>query len=286
MDHDLRGEEIAYIGTNAAGEFGTHYVTVFGYPSGEPLVNERPKYVRRVLLRPKSMQAFIGGLFWMDSYASRGGRMPELILPFVPGARQDRLNDEGDYLFTAKGVAEMINLRHCPRVTILDPHSEVIAALIDNCLTVHASDCVYDINAATDYACVISPDAGAEKRAGAVARTLKRPLVHGWKTRDVATGNITGFGVDVNALVAWKGQPVLVVDDICDGGGTFLGLAGVLEEVGVLPDLFVTHGLFTKGTRDILQHYKKVYCTDSVVLNRPGINITQICQRLIKGESK
>lgn len=275
----MRGEEIAYYGVNAAGEGGVHYVSVFGYPSGEPRVMERPDCVDRVLLRPTSMQGFLGGLFWIDALIERGHPSPDLILPFVPGARQDRLNDDGDYLFTAKSIARMVNDRNLPRVTVLDPHSDVIAALIDRCEVIHAHECIHRLT--EPYSAVISPDAGAEKRAGSVARKLGRPLVHGWKTRDVSTGAIAGFGIEPGLAV---GSRVLVVDDICDGGGTFVGLAKILKASQVEADLFVTHGIFSRGTPVLLSHYRKVFCTDSVLAQRPDINIDMVCQRLLAGE--
>src|SRR5271154_3186044 len=180
----------------------TQSIQIGSYPSGEPVVNfPRKAYVERILFRPLSMLDFMGGLWFADALMERGQAPPELILPFVPGARQDRLNDVGDYLFTAKSVAREINARGFKKVTILDPHSEVIAALIDRCTIVHAHECLdlYVIvgpiqphHSSNRYSAVISPDAGAEKRAGAVAKKLGIPLIHGWKTRDVATGKIAG----------------------------------------------------------------------------------------------
>ncbi len=57
----------------------------------------------------------------------------------------------------------------------------------------------------------------------------------------------------------------LVVDDICDGGGTFLGLADKFwkqTSISTL-DLYVTHGIFSKGVRELLRMYHNVYSTDS-----------------------
>lgn len=270
----MRGEEIAYRGRNEKGDEGVHFVNVEKYLSGEPRVLERPQRVDTLLLRPRSMVGFLGGLFWVDALDDRLVDVPSLILPFVPGARQDRLNATGDYLFTAKSVAEMINARLFPSVTVLDPHSDVIAGMIDRCVVKHPHEIFPEV-ADGDYDAIISPDSGAEKRAGAVAKKLGLPLVHGWKSRDVRTGEISGFGVEAFHLI---GKNVLVVDDICDGGGTFVGLAEALKARGATADLYVTHGLFTRGTSVLLDLYRRVYCTDSVVLDRPGINIIPICQ--------
>ncbi len=249
----------------------TGVLAIRNYPSGEPLIGFPPSGARieKILLRPTSMLALMGGLFFVDALRERGNDAVDLILPFVPGARQDRLNDAGDYLFTAKSIAREINARGFRKVTVLDPHSEVTPALIDRCHVIHAYECLKTIADAPStavmvegvaYAAVISPDAGAEKRAGAVAKLMGIPMIHGWKTRDVATGKITGFGLERSDV---SGR-VLVVDDICDGGGTFLGLGNVLKERGLKADLFVTHGLFSQGTSKLLEYYERLFTTDSI----------------------
>jgi hypothetical protein len=52
----------------------------------------------------------------------------------------------------------------------------------------------------------------------------------------------------------------VIVDDICDGGGTFLGLAARLgeQDAGLLT-LCVTHGLFTKGVMPLLDVFDRIY---------------------------
>lgn len=253
------------------------------YPDTMPLVLfdtalDAPK---RLLLRPRSIASFMAAMFYVDALAERGRPVPELILPSMPGARQDRFNSEGDYLFTAKSIAGEINARRFPCVTLLDPHSDVSAALVNRARVVHAADCI--VTPPGKYAAVVSPDAGAEKRAGAVARKLGVPLIHAWKSRDVKTGAIDGFGMQKMLLPA--GSLLLVVDDICDAGGTFIGLAGLIEREGFKAHLWATHGLFTKGTAPLLEHYGHVYCADSAHGPREGIIEINVCEKLLK-ESK
>jgi len=268
-------DEILYL--TALGEVKS--LRVNQYPDGMPMVPHaigfRQKIVR-VLLRPSSMQAFVAAMFWIDALAERGYDIPDLILPFVPGARQDRLNDAGDFLFTAKSVAKMINARRFPRVTIVDPHSEVTPGLIDRCEVVPAAWCFPK----QSYAAVIAPDAGAEKRALGVATKLEVQLYHAWKRRNISTGAISGFGVE--PLPVGIGR-VLVVDDICDGGGTFLGLAGQLGTMTA--DLFVTHGIFSQGTAPLLSRFGTVYTTDSILgAPRDGVTVIPCCERLLTEE--
>jgi ribose-phosphate pyrophosphokinase len=275
-------EEILFVGKNGA----VGAVEVSEYPDGLPLVSfNREDYPVSVLLRPQSLTSFMACMFWIDALHERGYMVPALTLPFVPGARQDRLSKEGDYLFTAKSISELINARGFPWVTVLDPHSEVTPALIDRCQVVSAADCMNPPPG--KYAAVVSPDAGAEKRAGAVARKLGVPLLHAWKTRDVSTGAIAGFGMEPPK---WSSVPpgslVLVVDDICDGGGTFIGLAAVLDSLGLKAHLWVTHGIFSKGTAELLARFGHVYCTDSVAGPRDGIIEIETCKKFLGATAK
>lgn len=270
----MRGEEIAYRGQNERGEEGLWFVNVEHYPDHSPLIKERPKRVDNILLRPRSMLALMAGLFWVDALKERNCLVIDnyLTLPFVPGARQDRLNDEGDYLFTAKSIAKLINDRNFPNVIILDPHSDVIAGMIDRCSPIHV-DRIF--NTQKNYDVIIAPDAGSEKRAGRIAKKYNRPLLHAWKSRDISTGKITGFGLEARDVA---GKNVLVVDDICDGGGTFVGLGEVLKARKANADLYVTHGLFTQGIEKLKNYYDKLICTDSVVLDRRGVEVIPIAQ--------
>jgi ribose-phosphate pyrophosphokinase len=265
-------------------------VKLGNYPDTMPLAPEvlYPPGPLRVLLRPRSFVSFVAAMFWIDALRERNAYTPELVLPFVPGARQDRLNAEGDQLFTIKSVARMINDRQFPRVTILDPHSDVTPALIDRCRVVHAAD-VINVPPGK-YAAVISPDAGAEKRAGRVAAKLGVPLIHAWKTRNVATGAIDGFGFDADGIDKLVDEyssvkpRVLIVDDICDGGGTFVGLAKEIENRlrGELDlHLFTTHGIYSKGVAPLAEHFSHIYCTDSILGERPGVIQINACKELL-----
>lgn len=105
------------------------------YPAGEPLITSQDSPIR-LLVRPRVLSDLHAALYWADALAERGRALPELILPCVPGARQDRLNPSGDQLFTIKSIARDLNARRFPSVTILDPHSDVTPALIERCRVV------------------------------------------------------------------------------------------------------------------------------------------------------
>lgn len=230
------------------------------YSDGTPLVktDQFEEIYRRadtMILRADSMAEFVAGMFLYDAVMNRRRPMA-LILPYLPGARQDRSNPTGDVLFTARSVANMINDRRFTEVVSVDPHSEVMPKLINHFVE-------YPIELVAKkfwkgYNAVISPDQGARDRAQRVAWVLNKPWVEGSKVRDVSTGALSGFDVKVE-----EGKHYLVVDDICDGGGTFVGLGEKIREQGAYADLYVTHGIFSKGTNALKKIYKNIYTTNS-----------------------
>lgn len=274
-------------------KFGSRsdYVTVsLGmYPDNTPVVDLEEAWNRFagqdttfMISRPDSLHEFVTHMFVADSFYERGGRIDSLILPRIPGARQDRVKWEGDWLFTLKSVAKMINDRHFDKVVTLDPHSLVSEALIDRILVpeirlrhVMESSGVLNVK---KYAGIIAPDLGAQKRAAEAAKHFELPVFQAGKTRDPHTNKLSGFHFYDTLL---PDSHYLVVDDLCDAGGTFIGLAEEAKKVyGVKLDLFVTHGLFTKGTTTLLKHYENLIATDSVDINNPPVKTLKVTEGL------
>jgi ribose-phosphate pyrophosphokinase len=218
-----------------------------------------------ITVRGGGMATFVTAMFLVDAVEASGGFIDTLVLPYIPGARQDRVNPSGDVLFTAASVAEMINARGFERVVVLDPHSPVVTGLIKRVVVFPLSK-VAALMPGT-YAGVIAADKGGKARAEEMAHDLCLPVFYGGKTRDVSTGKLTGFELEPLRNSFNRNRPqghYLVVDDICDGGGTFNGLAGKIKEQGATADLYVSHGIFSKGTYALLENYNKIYTTDSL----------------------
>ncbi|NDO83549.1 ribose-phosphate pyrophosphokinase [Citrobacter sp. NCU1] len=173
-----------------------------------------------------------------------------LELPWLPWARQDRHMVTGDS-FALKVFAHQLNTLKFDKVKVLDPHSDAAAAAIENMVAVPQEVCLLQSTTLRRQfqqhaLMLVAPDAGALKKIDAVARAAggaEYAILS--KKRDVASGNLTGF-----ALVAGdvKDRDVLIVDDLCDAGGTFIGSAQVLRDAGARSvSLYVTHGIFSKG---------------------------------------
>lgn len=185
----------------------------------------------------------------------------DLKLPYVPYARQDRVCNPGEAL-AAKVFCNLINAQSYASVTILDPHSDVVPALLERVRVIDASvplRAVVDEPVFATGVTLLAPDAGARKRVMALAKALGvESVAFAEKTRCTRTGAITGVSVPDR----FAELPVLVVDDICDGGRTFIELAEALRRVTKQPlYLYVTHGIFSKGVEALLKDYKGLYTT-------------------------
>lgn len=188
-----------------------------------------------------------------------------LYLGYVPYARQDRVCNAGEAL-AIKIFCDMINAMEFGEVVILDPHSDVTPALLDRCIVKTQIDIIANSILVKDlcagHRTLVAPDAGATKKVDALAEYFGGlDVVQGFKKRNTATGKLTGFGYLGNV----EGQDLLIVDDICDGGGTFLGLAAKLREGGAATvSLYVSHGIFSNGIEVLLDGgIDKLYSTNS-----------------------
>lgn len=207
----------------------------------------------------------------------------EVFIPYFPAARQDRVMVKGEPL-TVKVYADIINSLRLENVTVFDPHSEVTPALLDNCTTINNHSFIKTVlNDLPKDILLVSPDGGALKKIHKLASFLQDyEVLECGKSRDVRTGKLSGFTVPLTDLAS---RDCLIVDDICDGGGTFLGLAEELKKcnAGTL-HLAVSHGIFSKGSRALAEKFGSIYCTDSISTEiQEGVKIISI-QQLINHE--
>lgn len=189
-------------------------------------------------------------------------KIKDLFIPYFPAARQDRVMVPGEPL-TLKVYADIINNLHFENVIIYDVHSGVTPTYLNNCVIISNHQFVEQvINLIGNKVLLISPDAGSLKKIYQLSEFLgKMEVIECSKSRDVKNGKLKGFTVNANNL---HEMDCLVVDDICDGGATFIGLAKELKHknAGKLY-LAVSHGIFSKGF-DELECFDKLFTTNSV----------------------
>lgn len=248
------------------------------YPDNSPVVNVQggfPHHYGGMVHTYTTYQDFVSAMMLARRFNNGMDFIKSLVLPYVPGARQDKPRDlridegsTGDVLATLEWTASLVKLAGFKNVTVLDPHSpevndafaKVGIEVTDNTFAV--VNAVKEETVRRDYDGIIVPDFGAVDRGVRYARVMQLPLYFGRKRRDPVTNHLSGF--DIPHLQ--RDSNYLVVDDICDGGGTFMGVMEQINNANSFADLFVTHGLFTKGAADKLFNagYESIYTTDSV----------------------
>jgi ribose-phosphate pyrophosphokinase len=198
-------------------------------------------------------------LVMTDSLRRTYGYIPiNLVCPYVPYARQDRVCAPGESL-SLKVFADLINAQKYDSVEVWDIHSEVAMALLDRSYNVRQESFVKGIRNLPKRTVIVSPDAGALKKINAVSKVLGLDVLNADKKRDVDTGEITGTVLHINGRLS--DEPCLIVDDICDGGRTFIELAKELKRNGSgSVSLYVTHGIFSKGFNVFDDLIDKIYC--------------------------
>lgn len=198
-----------------------------------------------------------------DAIQRLGVKNIEVIIPYVPYARQDRPCEIGE-AFSLKVFANLLNSMNFDAVYILDPHSDVAPALIENSVPISNHKFIEEImkDLPADIV-LISPDAGSSKKLHKLMKFGFSDFIQCDKIRDTKTGKITGFSVGNDDIYK---RNCLIIDDICDGGATFVGLAKELKRYGA-GDLYlaVTHGIFSKGIIELSKYFKSIFTTDSII---------------------
>ena len=241
------------------GDLATPTFSTMRFPAGEAHVKvthdaDAGDLIEIATLRGTSGDDLLVLGMWADAVRQRGSRSVALI-PYLPGARQDR-----GLPFGAKVYADVINGFGIDQVIAFDPHSPVIVDLVERLTVVTSEAVVRDaVVAGSDYVGIIAPDKGAVARASAVADACGLPVFRAEKHRNPDTGKLDGFTCEP---LPDTGR-LLVVDDICDGGGTFTGLAAATGLTKDRLGLWVSHGVFSGRAPQLAEHFGEIVTTDS-----------------------
>lgn len=173
-----------------------------------------------------------------------------VVFPYLPYARQDRACHTGEP-FSLKVLASLFNSRKFKSIKALDVHSNASEMLFKNLTNASnywfVEHALYRMNVDYDNICLVSPDAGALKKIKHLAEELGGiKTLPCFKHRSVSNGSIESVFIPEDKLD--PNLHYVVVDDICDGGRTFITLAEALREKGATDiRVVVTHGIFSYG---------------------------------------
>lgn len=198
-----------------------------------------------------------------------------ITIPYMPYARQDRMCAEGQH-FGAAVISQVLNCLYQRHIITYDLHSNVILdelrknfkishveqkTIIGSNIEIcnHIKDCH-----------IVAPDKGAVYKAREIHDMVgsNKPMIIFDKKRDPITGIISGLSCEEDEIIG----DCFIIDDICDGGGTFIGVAKELKKRGASSiSLYTTHGIFSKGFDIFSGVIDNLYTTNSFRRN-DGLN--------------
>lgn len=185
------------------------------------------------------------------------GEAPTLYCPYLPYARQDKAVSN-DTTFARHPMIASLSSYFNP-IQTFDAHSD--------CGDVESFKPNIFFSSIPKHDIICFPDAGAKKRYQEYFGGKKVILFS--KIRDQKTGAIKKVRFSNPKKYLLKNKTILIVDDICDGGRTFIECAKVLKtfkpkQIG----LAVSHGVFSQGFMPLAEAgIETVYTTNSLPKN-------------------
>lgn len=186
-----------------------------------------------------------------------------LTLPYFPYARQDRkMNDRQPN--QSNMMAAILSMYECIKtIEVHDVHSTDSVKLLGNVRNRTLSELISDkithrqslkqFQFVSQADAIVAPDAGAASRAQGVADLFGLPIIQCRKVR-ATDGSIERVHIPSEDI---KGKRLVLVDDIIDGGRTFVSLAKEMSEAASL-SLLCTHGIFSYGKDELNKYFEVV----------------------------
>jgi ribose-phosphate pyrophosphokinase len=219
-------------------------------------------------------------LIMLDALRRSSARRKTAVVPYFGYARQDRKSSPRTPI-SAKLVANLITQAGADRVLTLDLHAGQIQGFfdipVDNLFA--APLFAADIRARyTDRdIMIVSPDVGGVVRARALATRLNVDLAIIDKRRERA-----GISEVMNVIGDVEGRDCILVDDICDSGGTLCNAADALVANGAKSvGVYVTHGVLSGGAvaRMAASPIEMTTITDSIAATE-AVRVSQTMRQL------
>ncbi len=227
-------------------------------------VSEKDVFIIQSLSHPVD-ENLMELLLLVDAVKRGEARRIIAVLPYHGYARQDRVHRDGECL-SAHVVAKLIESVGVDKLITVELHSETSLGYFE-APVVHLSGLSIfqpELLKMRDELIIISPDAGAAKRAQKFAEDLDVPLAFIEKKRDLNQAHkILSMKVvgDVNGKIA------AVVDDVIVTGGTLVNAAYLLKEKGAKEVMAVaTHADFVGGADKILNDspFERIWVSDTI----------------------
>ncbi|MEO8647782.1 MAG: ribose-phosphate pyrophosphokinase [Acidobacteriota bacterium] len=219
---------------------------------------------------PPTDQNLMELLIMIDTFTRASAERVTAVMPYFGYARSDK-KDRPRVPIAAKLVANLITTAGADRILTIDLHASQIQGFFDIPVDhLFAAPIVVDYfnNNPIDNLIVVAPDTGGAERARAYAKRLNAGLALCDKRRERANeADVMNIVGDV------AGKNCLIVDDMCDTGGTICKVAEALHKAGA-NEIFAcfTHAVLSgKAVENIAGSYlKKVIVTNTLPVLKNG----------------
>lgn len=233
------------------------------FPAGEVYVKIlEPDLVTpsmTVVLLSADSEQIMRAVMLADACENLGATTLTLDAPYLPYSRQDRACSLGE----SNSLAVILGMLDVSfqQVITLDVHNQksILGTLVKN----QHVDYALHIQTPPEGTVFVSPDKGAVERCQR-ASCGQYPVAVLDKVR-LAGGGITQYPLlPADAELIANAKSLLIIDDICDGGATFLSAAKVLRGLNPTSELhlFVTHGIFSLGLVTLKATFNSVRCVN------------------------
>lgn len=219
---------------------------------------------------PPSNKNLMELLIMIDTFLRASADRVTAVIPYFGYARSDK-KDRPRVPIAAKLVANLLTTAGANRILTVDLHASQIQGFFDIPV-----DHLYAAPIVVDYfnenpienLIVVAPDTGGAERARAYAKRLNSGLALVDKRRERANE------ADVmNVVGEVEGKNCLIIDDMCDTGGTICKVAKALHNEGA-NEIYAcfTHAVLSGNAAHNLQnsHLKKVVVTNTIPLFENG----------------
>lgn len=197
----------------------------------------------------------------------------ELRIWYLMSMRMDRVINFNES-FSLKVVASIINALNPRCVGLFEAHSQRSLQLLNHSFDIRNTPMIEFMSSKLNKSIFCFPDKGAAERYREYEQFSNIVLS---KKRDLNTGKILGMEVTRLNILDEQYDEIVVLDDLCDGGSTFILCAEKLREL--YPDkkliLYVTHAVNIEGLKRVSKVYNEVHISESYS-SYNGINIDNL----------
>jgi len=219
-------------------------------------------------------------LIMLDALRRSSARRKTAVIPYFGYARQDRKSSPRTPI-SAKLVANLITEAGADRVLTLDLHAGQIQGFFDIPVDNLFAAPLFAADIKARYQgrdiMIVSPDVGGVVRARALATRLNCDLAIIDKRRERA-----GVSEVMNVIGDVHGRDCILIDDICDSGGTLCNATDALVAEGAKSvSVYVTHGVLSGGAvaRMAGSNIEMTTITDSIAATE-AVRVSQTMRQL------